>query len=104
MTHKIPSLALDYPDLPDDLFVVWSHNEFTWPHPARWTAYLTDLRVHVLRRSALFTMHPASAKRFATEHEARAWLEENERLRGFPYVEIQVTTVAELKRRRGFQS
>jgi hypothetical protein len=104
MSRNVPSLAMDYPDLPDDLFVIWSHNEFTWPHPARWTAYLTDLRTHALRGSALFTVYPERAKCFATEHEARTWLKENERLRGFPYVEVQVTTVAELKRRRGFQS
>jgi hypothetical protein len=96
-----PRQALDYPSLPDDRWIIWSGNNCIWPSPNRRTHYLTDKKTDVMRGYALWTPAWQEATMFATEEEARAWLAEHETKRLYSYG-ANVTTVATMKRRRGY--
>ena len=97
-----PRRALDYPHLPDESWVIWSGNDVKWPHGSRETFYVSADKRHVINDSALMTMFAEFAKTFDDEASARAWLAEQEALRGHPYHGVRVTTVATLKKARGY--
>jgi hypothetical protein len=50
--------------------------------------------------NALFTTMWNDALVFSTKEEAQVWLDETTMLRGHAYLNIKITTVAELKRIR----
>jgi hypothetical protein len=50
--------------------------------------------------NALFTTMWNDALVFRTKEEAQVWLDETTKLRGHAYLNIKITTVAELKRIR----
>lgn len=101
-----PRKALDYPDLPDSLFVLWYSNGYKWPDARRSVGYLTAKKRGIMTGAALFSIFWNEAETFETEAAAREFLEENNRLRasqgGQPYHGIEVSTVAEMKRRCGY--
>lgn len=100
MSHG-PEFAMDYPALPDDKWVIWSGNEHVWPSAKRDLFYLTDQRRQSTMGFALFTSVSDEAKTFDTREEAKDWLAAENVKRPHPY-EVHITTVAELKRRKGY--
>lgn len=92
--------ALDYPKLDPALFICWVGNNAAWPHADRRTLYLSATRKDVMKGSALYTPMPEQARTFKTKAEANAWMLENRKKRGQDYDGLQITTVAELVRRR----
>ncbi len=101
MTNRKPTDAIDYPALNDDLFVIWHGNDKLWPDAGRETSYLTDKKTDTMRGFALFTINWQGAETFTSKSVAEAWLAENEAKRPYPYG-VNITTVAELKRARGY--
>lgn len=97
-----PEAALDFPQMDDDLVVIWHGNDHIWPDARRETHYIGE-STHILKGFALFTSHPAGAKTFPDVETAEAFLRENEKARPYPYPDtLQITTVAELKQARGY--
>jgi len=94
-----PENALDYPHLADELWIIWYGNVHKWPDARRETHYL---RTTSRRPYALFTIFAEDAKTFTDAETARLWLAEQEKARGFPYGTLEITTVAEMKRARGY--
>jgi len=94
-------LAMDYPAIPDDVYIIWHGNEHRWPDGRRETSYIGP-RKHVLKGFALFTPYAESALTFSTREAAQDFLSEQERLRGNPY-HVRITTVAEMKVLRGYE-
>lgn len=92
---------MDYPDLPDELFIFWSGNDRKWPDGGRETKYLSGEQSDIMRGYALFTPVAKGAKTFATQAEAKAWLKEQEAKRPHPYG-VRITTVRAMKWERGY--
>jgi hypothetical protein len=95
-----PEDALDYPKIPDDKFVIWSGNEHLWPDGRRETHYLSDKR-DIMKGFPLFSPFPEAALTFDAREEALAVVEAGNAMRPHPY-NVEITTVAELKRLRGY--
>ena len=95
-----PEFAMDYPALPDDVWIIWGGNEHVWPDARRELLYLAADKRSIMKGFALYTSDANQAARFASGEEARIWLAQEEAKRFNPYHNIQVTTVAELKKRR----
>lgn len=94
-------LALDYPHLPEETWVIWHSNDIPWPDARRRLSYLSKDKTHILKGWALFTDCHENAKTFDNKGDAWLWLKQNEDLRGHPY-SVNITTVGEMKRRCGF--
>jgi hypothetical protein len=95
-----PTIATDYPQLSDDAYVIWSSNKPTWPDARRATSYLSATLKDPERGYALLTTLWIDALVLRTEEEAQLWLDETTKLRGHAYLNIKITTVAELKKLR----
>lgn len=100
---KSPINALDYPHLPDDLFVIWFGNEHVWPDARRETFYVGTRR-SVIKEFALLTIFAEEAETFEDRMTAETFLETHSIRRGHPYHNAQITTVAELKALRGYET
>lgn len=99
-----PKDALDYPHIPDDKWVIWWWNNHPWPDANRQLGYLSTWRVHPLKGCASYVIFATQAKLFDTKQGAEDWRTEQEKLRGYPYYNTQITTVAELKIKCGYHS
>ena len=93
--------ALDFPNIDDDLHILWTSNEFCWPDARRQTFYLSDQK-HPLGGFALFTPFAEKAATFASEEAAQDFLDNMSRLRPNPYHDVRISTVAEMKVLRGY--
>lgn len=99
-----PKQALDYPQIHDDLWVIWWSNGKPWPDASRELKYLSQYQCETMQGWALFTLHWQDANTFTTQGDARRWLADQQALRPTPYGDLNVTTVAELKRRCGYST
>lgn len=97
-----PRKALDYPNLNDHVWILWSGNAYRWPDARRRTSYLSRTKRHPLHGFALFTDDASDAATFATRAAAEDWLGKHEADRPQPY-DVNVTTVGELKAARGYE-
>ena len=92
-----PKLAMDFPRIEPDKFIIWYSNGYRWPDGRRNVAYLSDKRTAVRGGFALFSDWEGAAT-FDNEADARAWREANEAKRPHRYGALNITTVAELIR------
>lgn len=94
--------GLDYPDLEDDKIIIWIGNDHEWPHADRETYYLSDIEDRLIGR-ATFTPFWKSAKLFETKQEAQNLVDEMNSRRHFPYRNLNITSVREMKLIRGYE-
>lgn len=103
MRERVPNPkdALDYPALADDLWVIWYNRggEAVWPSGARSVWYMSKNWTDSLRGWALMAPSYVDDITFATLDEALAFRDKQEVKRMVPYGNIEITTVAEIKRR-----
>ena len=99
MNHQTPdpTQALDFPDLPDDTWVIWSGNQIKWPDGRRTMNYLTAKR-RSYAGFALWTPWYEDAITFESEEDARKWLEAENR----PYQQETIISIGELKKLKGY--
>lgn len=102
MIQPNPKAALDYPKIPDEKFIIWYSNDVKWPHGARVTTYMTSNKKHPLNDSCLMSTWADDAVMFETEDEAKSFFYEQTEKRGFPYHNINITTVSQMKIKRGY--
>lgn len=97
-----PRNALDYPHLDGGLFVLWSGNEYNWPHARRTLAFIGTRR-HNVNGFALFTTNAEEAATFPTKRAALAFLRAEEKGRPHAYA-VKCTTVAQMRIAKGYDS
>lgn len=98
---KSPRQAVDYPNLPDHLFICWRGNGRKWPDAGRQNSFLSATKTNALFGCALFTAIAEDAATFNTESEAKAWLADHEAKRPHPYG-VTISTVAQMKAACGY--
>lgn len=96
---EYPESALDYPDLPDNKWVLWSGNEHLWPSAKRETHYISR-NLHPLTNTVKWTINWSEAAQFDTMAQAEIYADRC--VHPEQLLSVRITTVETLKKLRGF--